>query len=59
MMYGVDKTDKSVVIAIRGKNATAAQTEKIKEYLKQTSPELEFYEFEGGQDVYSYIFVIE
>ena len=59
LLYGVDKTDKSVVIAIRGKNATAAQTEKIKEYLKQTSPELEFYEFEGGQDVYSYIFVIE
>ena len=54
----IDKTDKSVIIAMRGKSADEQMTAKIAEHIKSTT-ELEFYDFDGGQDVYSFIFVVE
>lgn len=56
----INKKDKSIILAIRGKDGADDGTiEKIAEHLKQTSPDIEFYDFQGDQDVYSYIFVVE
>ncbi len=56
----IDKTDKSVVIAIRGKDGADDPVIKaIGEHLKTVAPSIEFYDFDGGQDVYSIIFVVE
>lgn len=56
----INKKDKSVIIAIRGKNAVDdAALAKISAHLKKTAPDIEFYDFDGGQDVYSIIFVVE
>ncbi len=56
----INKKDKSVIIAIRGKSgADDASVAAIAEHLKKTSPQIEFYDFNGDQDVYSFIFVVE
>ena len=56
----MDKTDKSVIIAIRGKDyASEEATAKIAEHVNKKYPDLEFYDFYGGQDVYSFVFVVE
>lgn len=54
----IDKTDKSIIIAMRGKDADGNVTAQIAEHVRKTT-DLEFYEFDGGQDVYSFIFVVE
>lgn len=59
LLDGIDKSDKSVIIAIRGKGGTQADTDKVCAHLEKTSPNIEFYDFDGGQDVYSFIFVVE
>ncbi len=55
----IDKTDKSVIIAVRGLNVDTGVTDAIEKHLKASAPSLEFYEFDGGQDVYSIIFIVE
>lgn len=59
LIDGIDKKDKSVVIVMTGKDGNESDTQKISDYIKRKYPELEFYSFDGGQDVYSYIFVVE
>ena len=54
----IDKSDKSVIIAMRGKSADEQSTAKIADFVRSTT-DLEFYDFYGGQDVYSFIFVVE
>lgn len=53
------KSDKSVVIAVRGNGVDESVSKKIERHVNKNYPNLEFYEFYGGQDVYSYIFVVE
>lgn len=56
----IDKSDKSVVIAIRGKvGAEESDTEKIAYFMRERFPDMEFYDFYGGQDIYPFIFVVE
>lgn len=55
----LDKTDKSVIIAMRGKDADEETVAKIAAHVRKSCPEMEFYDFYGGQDVYSLIFVVE
>lgn len=56
----IDKTEKSVMIAMRGKEfADDRATAAIAAYVSERYPDIEFYDFDGGQDVYSYIFVVE
>ena len=50
--------DTAFVIAMRGKDADPKSIEKISEYM-QKNGRAEFYDFDGGQDVYSFIFVVE
>ena len=56
----ISKKDKSIILAIRGKDGADDKTvAKIAEHLQATAPEIEFYDFQGDQDVYAYIFVVE
>ncbi len=56
----INMQDKSVIIAIRGKsNADDAAIAAIGKHLEKTAPGIEFYDFQGDQDVYSIIFVVE
>ncbi len=54
----IDKTDKAVIIAMRGKAASAEDVAKVAAHVRNNT-DLEFYDFDGGQDVYSFIFVVE
>lgn len=49
----------SVLICVRGKDATVGQSEQIRDHLAKTQPELEFYEIDGKQDVYNFILIAE
>lgn len=56
----MDKTDKSIVIAVRGKDRPSDEAvAAIQQHLNKTCPNIEFYDFDGGQDVYPFIFVVE
>ncbi|MCH5165870.1 MAG: DAK2 domain-containing protein [Clostridiales bacterium] len=56
----IDKDGKSVIIAMRGKqNADDEIVQKIAAHINKNYPDIEFYDFYGGQDVYSFVFVIE
>ena len=54
----MDFTDHEVCIFIRGIDSTAYEAEEVKKYLKLKHPGIEINEVEGGQDIYSYIFVV-
>ncbi|MCH5155074.1 MAG: DAK2 domain-containing protein [Clostridiales bacterium] len=58
LLDNIDKTDKSIIIAMRGKSVDEKITATIAEHISKTT-DLEFYDFYGGQDVYSFIFVVE
>ena len=55
----MDFTDHEVCIFIRGKDSLTTETEEIVSYLKKKVPNLELYEIDGGQDIYSYILILE
>ncbi len=56
----ISKRGKSIILAMRGKDgATDDAVQKIAEHLKKTAPDIEFYDFQGDQDVYNFIFVVE
>lgn len=55
----INMSDKSVITAIRGKGVTDDEVAKISAHMKAVHPEIEFYDFDGGQDVYAFIFVVE
>lgn len=56
---GIDFTDHEVCILIRGIDSTSYEEEEVRNYLMLKHPGIEVYEVEGGQDIYSYIFIIE
>ncbi len=59
LLRAVDMTDKAVIIAICGKDATTADMDSVREFIKKTYPDIELFEIDGGQDIYHFIFVIE
>ena len=59
LLDAVDKTDKEVIIAIAGKDATAEELQAVHAYAAEKYPMIEFYEVDGGQDIYSFIFAVE
>ena len=59
LLDAVDKTDKEVIIAIAGKDATAEELQAVHAYASEKYPMIEFYEVDGGQDIYSFIFAVE
>lgn len=56
---GIDFTDHEVCILIRGIDSTSYEEEEVRNYLMLKHPGIEVYEVEGGQDIYSYIFIVE
>lgn len=59
LLDSIDKTGKEVIIAIAGKDATAEELSAVHEYASKNFPLVEFYEVDGGQDIYSFIFAVE
>ena len=59
LLSAIDMADKAVVIAICGKDSTAADMDGVREFIKKSYPDIELFEIDGGQDIYHFIFVIE
>lgn len=51
----MDKTDKEVLIVIFGASTPESEVADLRRYVANTYPSLEWYEVEGGQEVYDYI----
>ena len=51
--------DKDFMIAVYGENISQSEREKTAEIIAQKYPNIEFYEINGGQEVYEYILIIE
>lgn len=59
LLDSIDKTGKEVIIAIAGKDATAEELAAVHAHAEKNYPLVEFYEVDGGQDIYSFIFAVE
>ncbi len=59
LLGAVDMTDREVIIAICGKDASAADMDTVRDFVKKTYPRIELFEIDGAQDIYHFIFVIE
>ncbi len=59
LLDSIDKTGKEVIIAIAGKDATAEELAAVHDHAAKNYPLVEFYEVDGGQDIYSFIFAVE
>ncbi|MBQ8341402.1 MAG: hypothetical protein IJY22_03370, partial [Clostridia bacterium] len=59
LLSRLDMTDREVLIAICGKDATAADMDAVRSFVAETFPGIELFEIDGGQDVYHFIFVLE
>lgn len=55
----IDFTDHEICLCIRGKDAPNYEFDELCKYLKSKHPNVELYPIEGGQDIYSYIFIVE
>jgi len=59
LLATLDMTDREVLIAICGKDTTAAEMDTVRAFVKKTYPTLELFEINGEQDIYNFIFVVE
>ncbi len=55
----LDLSEKEICILIRGKDSGGEETEAICSYLRKKDPACEVYTVDGGQEIYSYIMIIE
>ena len=55
----MDFTDKQVIIAICGKDASPEELAAVRDYAARQFENLEWYELDGKQEVYSFIFAVE
>ena len=51
--------DKFMLTVFVGTDATAAEGAMLEEYVRSAYPDVEIYTFDGGQEIYPYIFVAE
>ena len=59
LLSKLDMTDREVLIAICGKDTSAADMDAVRAYVGEHFPSVELYEIDGGQDIYHFIFVLE
>ena len=59
MVDKIDFTDHEACIFIRGVDSTEEEAAEIEAYLHQKHPSTEVYAINGGQEIYSYILVLE
>ena len=50
---------KEVILSIIGADVTEEERKELREYMEKVYPAIEYYEYEGRQDIYSFIFSIE
>lgn len=53
------KQAKRLSLPFAGKDATAEELAAVHDYAAKNYPLVEFYEVDGGQDIYSFIFAVE
>lgn len=51
--------DKFILIAVYGKDVTEEEKNSVREFVGADLSSMEFYEIDGGQDVYDFILIIE
>ena len=51
--------DKYILIAVYGKDVTEEEKNSVREFVGSDLSSMEFYEIDGGQDVYDFILIIE
>jgi len=59
LLSAINMTDREVLIAICGKDATAEDMAAVRAFVGKTYPTVELFEIDGGQDIYHFIFVAE
>ena len=59
LLGALDMQSKEVLIALCGKDATPADMDALRTYVRQHLPRVELFEIDGGQDIYPFILVIE
>ena len=52
-------SDKTFMIVAYGENVTAEENNKIEQGVGEKYPDLEFYQIDGGQEVYDFIVILE
>jgi len=55
----IDKKNKYCIIVVYGKSVTELEKEKLKEFINDKYSLMEFYEIEGGQDVYDFLLFLQ
>jgi dihydroxyacetone kinase-like predicted kinase len=55
----LDAKDKAFMIVAYGDSVTAEEKSKIEQGVSQRYPDLEFYQIDGGQEVYDFIVILE
>ena len=55
----LDASDKTFMIAVYGQDVTEEERQKVEEGVSERYPELEFYQIDGGQEVYDFIVILE
>lgn len=55
----MDFSDHEVCILINGIDSTTNETTELSNYIKEKHPDIEVYIISGGQDIYSYIMILE
>jgi dihydroxyacetone kinase-like predicted kinase len=58
LLSKLDMTDREVMICICGKDATAADMDTVRAWMRTNRPQTELFEIDGGQDIYPLIFVL-
>ena len=51
--------DREFVIAAYGKDATQEEREAFAAYMAEKLPRVEFYEIDGGQEVYDFLLIVQ
>ena len=59
LLATIDLEDKYFVISVYGKEITEQEKQQTRELIETKYPDVEFYELDGGQEVYDYILIIE
>lgn len=59
LIDGIDFGTREICIMICGRDSDEKEADEIKNYIKKTHPLCEIYVTDGGQNIYSYIFIIE
>ena len=55
----LDASDKTFMIAVYGQDVTEEERQKVEQGVSERYPELEFYQIDGGQEVYDFIVILE